>query len=169
MLAILALNASFSFSQLLATAVAAPPPTITAPYHQSSLEGLFGFAAQQSQPLFASADERARAIACFHRIVSCQNLALMANCGDCSVEENLWPTGSPIAKPATSANGSNCLYKLTSAALKPLSRRRRRRRRRQQAGAPAGSTTAQLSSASRSSTRAHPNRRISSSPSSHSL
>jgi len=31
----------------------------------------------------------------------------------CSVEENLWPTGSPIAKPATSANGSNCLYKLT--------------------------------------------------------
>ena len=50
--------------------------------------------------------------------VNCQNLALMANCGDfvyccCSVEENLWPTGSPIAKPATSANGSNCLYKLT--------------------------------------------------------
>jgi len=31
----------------------------------------------------------------------------------CSVEENLWPAGSPIAKPATSANGSNCLYKLT--------------------------------------------------------
>jgi len=46
---------------------------------------------------------------------NCQNLALMANCGDCccSVEENLWPAGSPIAKPATSANGSNCLYKLT--------------------------------------------------------
>jgi len=31
----------------------------------------------------------------------------------CSVEENLWPPGSPIAKPATSANGFNCLYKLT--------------------------------------------------------
>jgi len=31
------------------------------------------------------------------------------------VEENLWPAGSPIAKPATSANGSNCLYKLTTA------------------------------------------------------
>jgi len=30
------------------------------------------------------------------------------------VEEDLWPPGSPIAKPATSANGSNCLYKLTA-------------------------------------------------------
>ena len=33
-----------------------------------------------------------------------------------SVEENLWPAGSPIAKPATSANGSNCLYKPTNEA-----------------------------------------------------
>jgi len=29
------------------------------------------------------------------------------------LEENLWPPGDPIAKPATSGNGSNCLYKLT--------------------------------------------------------
>jgi len=56
----------------------------------------------------------------------CQNLALMANCGDCffycccSVEENLWPAGFPIAKPATSANGSNCLYKLTICATTVL-------------------------------------------------
>jgi len=70
---------------------------------------------------------------CTTRFNSCQNLALMANCGDCccSVEENLWPTGSPIAKPATSANGSNCLYKLTTAnhsftpPLRPPNPRRR--------------------------------------------
>ena len=36
--------------------------------HQSSLEGLIDFCAQQ--PLFADANERARAIASFHRIVS---------------------------------------------------------------------------------------------------
>jgi len=58
---------------------------------------------------------RLEKLAVADQTVNCQNLALMANCVDCccSVEENLWPTGSPIAKPATSANGSNCLYKLT--------------------------------------------------------